>query len=345
MILQPFFDSTDHPVGFAPTYFPGTDQAADARPIHVQEGVDVRDLVMSLIPANTTSVRGRVVEASGHSVPSPRVQLLRMQAGVVTTTATMQGGTDGTFSFDGVPPGTYVVDVAALDEFGTVNLLLAGSPGEAAPTLTVVMKRPLRIDGHVIFDGAPGQSPLSGLRIFAAATDIPALGQGSAATVRADGAFTLNARGGPGLIRMAAPAAGWVIEEVRLNGEDVTDAPFDLQRAVGGGLVVVLTSRSGSIAGRIIDDPDVVPDALIGVVPEDRSKWTSTGGLPLPVRANLQGRFDIKGLSPGRYLAFAFQGIVSELDPVVIESHVAGATPVAVVEGQDTVVELTLRKH
>jgi protocatechuate 3,4-dioxygenase beta subunit len=114
VISPPFFDSVEYPSGFVPTYYPGTDQATDATAIHVQVGVDIPDLVLPLIPATTTTIQGRVVEPSGLSFSKPRVQLLRMQKGVATSLALIEGAPNGSFSIDDVPPGTYVVYVGAL---------------------------------------------------------------------------------------------------------------------------------------------------------------------------------------------------------------------------------------
>jgi hypothetical protein len=206
------------------------------------------------------------------------------------------------------------------------------------------MQPSLAITGHVVLDPAPNQPAPTALRVVARAVDLPPIGLGGPASVSPDGTFVLNIRDAPVVIGVATTSPGWALQSVRLNGEDVTGLPFDPERAIGGGLEITVTDRLGSIAGRVIDAPGVVPDALIGVVPADRSKWTWTHDLPSPVRADLQGRFEIKGLCPGPYLAFTFHGLLGPLDQAQIESLVPFATPIVVSEGQQTTVALQVRR-
>ena len=121
-VPQPFEKSWM--TGFAPTFFPGTTAADAATPISIVAGRDVYDARFAIARARTGTVTGQVVDAAGQPVPGqivanaagrlvPKAQvvLLPVEDGEVRAMvmARIAPEADGTFRFNDVPEGTYVV--------------------------------------------------------------------------------------------------------------------------------------------------------------------------------------------------------------------------------------------
>ena len=95
--------------GFAPTHYPGTSDAASARPVRVGFGAAVAQATFALVPARMARVSGTVMDAAGQPSGATLLLMHRDQAG--TTDSLMARGlaTDGRFLFRNVPPGTYII--------------------------------------------------------------------------------------------------------------------------------------------------------------------------------------------------------------------------------------------
>ena len=121
----------------------------------------------------------------------------------------------------------------------------------------------------------------------------------------ADGNFQLAGLTGRVFFNVPVPA-GWMLESVTLNGEDITDVPLDLTgRQSVSGLVMTLTDKITDVSGQVMDDRgQPVTDATVILLPAEQmdplavSRRTHVARPIAPT-----GRFQIRGLHPGRYFA------------------------------------------
>jgi hypothetical protein len=104
---------------------------------------------------------------------------------------------------------------------------------------------------------------------------------------------------------------GWNLKSITLNGQDITDTPIDIPPGqTVSGVQILLTDKSTEINGRLADARgNAVTDATIVIFPTDESKWTTFTRFVRSVRPDQDGRFQIRGLPPEKYLAVAVQGI------------------------------------
>ena len=106
-------DSSDNPVSYAPTYFPGTGNIADAQRITLTLGTEQSGINFVLQPVRAVRVSGTVVDSNG----APTQALLNLTPAGFGDDGGLQMGNparvlpDGTFTILNVVPGEYVLTV------------------------------------------------------------------------------------------------------------------------------------------------------------------------------------------------------------------------------------------
>jgi hypothetical protein len=123
------------------------------------------------------------------------------------------------------------------------------------------------------------------------------------------------------------------LKEVRFNNVSILDAPARM--STSGNLDILLSSNSGQVIGRVLDEQSKpVAGAVVVAIPNtsrerpDRFKrfGSETGST---------GRFVISGLAPGDYKLFAWEDIEANsfYDPEVLKKYEQRGTPLRIVEG------------
>jgi hypothetical protein len=160
---------------------------------------------------------------------------------------------------------------------------------------------------------------------------------------RDDWSFELHGLRGHGFIR-AATMSDWEMKRVRREGADVTDTPLDFSADVDG-LEIELTRQVTSVSGGVSGQP-----RRHGArrhrhrVCRRPGKWGPQSRFIGSARPDQQGRFTIKGLPPGRYVAIAVGYLEpgEERDPDLLDAWRRHATPFTLSEGQTHVLDLKL---
>ena len=106
-------DSSDNPVTYAPTYFPGTGNVADAQRITLTLGTEQSGINFVLQPVRAVRVSGTVVDSNG----APTQAMLNLTPAGFGDDGGLQLGNparvlpDGTFTILNVVPGEYMLTV------------------------------------------------------------------------------------------------------------------------------------------------------------------------------------------------------------------------------------------
>jgi hypothetical protein len=111
------------------------------------------------------------------------------------------------------------------------------------------------------------------------------------------------------------------------------------------GIDVMITNRVTSIAGQLMDDRNrPLRDATVLLFPDDADKWFETSRTIRAARPDQQGRWEVKGLPSGEYLAIALDYVEDGAwnDPEYLESLRRGALKVALADGESETVALKL---
>ena len=348
------------PAGFAPTYFPGTSEISEARPINLKLGETTPEVTFQLAAVRTISVGGTLVGGDGQPVKQGTLMLmtrdsLRLAA---FTMARAISGPDGSFLFRNVPPGLYTVQAwgrpitAAgnlnASEFGSCPVAVAG-PDVLGVIVNVARGASAR--GRLVFEAGnapqakPGQVRVAGRPV--AFDTAPMAGGPNPTEMNDDGTFAIHNLAGSWVLRADIQSAEWALKSITLEGKDVTDTPIEFEGKDVEGLEVTLTSRHGSIGGAVADaNGRPVRSYSVVVFAADPLKWTFPSRFLSVGRPNQDGRFKVTGLPPENYLVLAvptLQGAEWQ-DPDYLETLRPFAQAITLGEGDAKTVDLKLRR-
>jgi hypothetical protein len=353
--------ANDSSEGFAPTYYPGTINVADAQPVIVGLGQEL-SLHIVLSAARMARVSGTVVDSQGKPASGAMV-MLRSGAGpnMVLAMGAGQVAADGTFNLTNVPPGDHVIDVrptprgggSATSEFASVPLTIAN---ENISGLRIITGPGATVKGRVVFEGtAPRSGGTGPIRVLAqpADPDTPnfamgmMFGRGSVGdgTVAEDGSFELGAVTGSVLFRVATPPT-WTLKSVTIDGEDMTDVPYEFKGAVElSDVVIVLTDKLTELFGGVSDDRGrALNDYVVVLLPSEPKEGAAAMRFTRTVRPDQEGSYRVRGVPPGRYLVAAVESLEQgrEWDPEFQKRVREAARSITLSEGQSLAVDLKL---
>jgi protocatechuate 3,4-dioxygenase beta subunit len=354
-------------LGYAPTYYPGTATLTDARRVTVEQGKDATNVNFALMPGRAASISGTAFDASGAPLGGRSVSVTQDMSGPFGTMIMLAGNTttaaDGTFTIRNIAPGQYRLRTQAanardtrgaiseaiampivLDGVDLTDLSLMTSSGwsfggsivtetgatpDAAPARFRITPR--LVDG----DTNPGPPPPP-----AGMPPPPGGGPGLIAEngrVRDDWTFTVNAVFGAAHVRATVPD-GWTVKAILHDGRDVADTPLEMRSGEElRGVQVIVSNRVTSVTGQLVDSRGgPILDATVIVFADDSSKWAEESRWVRAVRPDQQGRYTIKGLPPGEYLAAAITYVEDGVwnDPDYLDSIRRYAEKLTLNEGE-----------
>jgi protocatechuate 3,4-dioxygenase beta subunit len=353
----PLPNSTDTSEGFAPTFYPGTINLAEAQAISVTAG-DETPVQFSMVAARLARVSGTVVDSNGRPAIGAILQLLTRQGTGGFGMGAGSVSTDGTFTIAGVAPGEHSIEVRPIPrpgatggEFASVPIVVSGA--DLAGVRVVTGKGAL-VTGRVVFEGTSPRIPIGGgaLRIFPqpADTSRPFLGFGGGdpltnGTLDDAGGFQYTGASGRVFFTVSAPPP-WVLKSVTLDGEDVTDEPIDLtgKQSVSG-LVIRMTDRVTQVSGQVTDARgQTVRDYVVVLLPvEAKPEPVVAGRWIRTARPDSNGRFQTR-VRPGRYVATAIEDLEQgrQFAPELQEQLRRSGRELSVREGETLTVDLKL---
>jgi hypothetical protein len=342
-------DSDDR-TGYAPTYFPGTSNMAEAQRVTIGLGQIVSDINMALMPARTARITGTAVDLQGRAMLGMVMAMPRGESMMMMIGPPGQIKPDGSFSISGLPPGTYVLQTNAMGgpdaDAASTEVTVSG---DDVTGIRLVGSPPSIASGRVVVDaGAARTLQPSSLRLSIQPTvfDMPMMGMMGPAIVNDDLTFELKARPGKMRISMAGPAPGWSIRAVKYRGVDVTDSGIEFRANENiTDIEVELTNRVTDLSGLVTNGRGTaVKDYSVIVFPQDRDKWTPGSRYLRTGRPDQDGRFKVSGLPPGDYYAVALDYVDSTdwTDPEYLDRVKSKATGVSINEGEAKSVDLKI---
>jgi protocatechuate 3,4-dioxygenase beta subunit len=353
---QGFADDSSDTTGYAPTYYPGTGNVAEAQRVSVGLGQEVSNITFALLPTRTSRITGRVIDSKGEPVANGFVMLQEsMDSAPGNMMFMMRGGgrvrPDGTFTIPNVSPGSYSLAVntgPGPESEGAVTSVTVGN--EDLSGVNLVTSKGASIVGRIVAaQGSTGTIPLAGVQVFAQPPrpePMMMMGTGPG-RVEDDGTFRVTGLRGRRLFRVNGLPPTWVLHSVRLNGQDVTDTGVEFKgEAQEEGLDILLTDRVTEINGKVTTEKgEPTREYTVVVFPEDSSKWAFPSRFVRAARADQEGLFKIRGLPPeDRYFAVAVDYLEEGEggDPHFLEQIKERATRVSLDEGEVKALDLKL---
>jgi hypothetical protein len=353
MFSQADVNNTE-PDGYAPTYFPGTSNLAEAVRVALRSGQQHTGANFSLIVARLSRIRGRAVNSRGEPVARAMVMMVPADPTVgpfTFGTNNAQAGADGVFQIPNVAPGRYNLTIrptgqsGPTDEFGSLpimvgnddidDLVISTAPGAVAR-------------GSIVTDdgSAPGIRA-DQIQVFANPVEsMMGMPVGNmAARVGDDFTFEFASLFERRLIRPSVPpTTGWYFKAVYHDGADVTDSGVDFTSAkTVDGLQIVLTRKTTDLSGLVVDARGrPVLDATVIVFPANRERWSR---YTRTARPDTEGRYRMRSLPPDdAYFVIAVQGLQDGQagDPEFLARARSEAMPFSLGEGETKAVDVKL---
>jgi hypothetical protein len=356
MMSMPGINSTETE-GYAPGYYPGTSNMAEAQRVVVKGGQELTGINFALAATRLARVRGRVTTAAGE--PAVAMMVMVSSADPSTFGSMMFNSTqtrgDGTFHVVGLAPGSYTMTARSmsnpmLSEVGQMRVtvgsedldhrLITTSPGSMARGV-------VKTD-----DGSPLPVRPQLIRIFAAPSDpIPEpMGGGPPPTVNEDGSFEMTGLFNRRFIRpsFAEPNQEWSVKGVYWHDQDISDTPLEFTPGQNvDGLEVIFTKKVTELTGLVRDDKgQPALDSSIVVFPGDSSRWTYQSRYLRTARVDQDGRFRIRLPAHDDYRVVAVRELEEgrSADPEFLESVRDLASRVSLREGQTAVQDLKVMR-
>jgi hypothetical protein len=128
-----------------------------------------------------------------------------------------------------------------------------------------------------------------------------------------------------------------MVKSIAHDGRDLTDQPIEIRSGeVMSGVEIVITNRVSILSGALSDSKAApTNDGTVIVFPEDRTRWSEDSRFVRAARPDRHGRYQIKGLPAGQYLAIALDNVESGVwhDPEFLDSLRARASKVSIADG------------
>ncbi|MBI3401735.1 MAG: carboxypeptidase regulatory-like domain-containing protein [Acidobacteria bacterium] len=346
-------DTSDR-VGYAPTFYPGTGNVAEAQRLTIAPGQTVTGINLTLLPIQTAKVSGTVLDAEGKPVLAAMVAVMPPSVAMPIPSVMSPVRPDGKFTLNGMTPGDYTLRVTGANG-ETAYADVSVSRGDVNDVQLVVAK-PSTIRGRVVFTPAAADAPKPPpIQVIAVRPD-RLLGGGGPGRVKDDGTFEMTAPAGRTLIVAApvTPAAtastspsgpAWRLSRVIVNDVDVSDTGLDVApSATVDNVVIEMMHLTNEASGRVTDgDGNLVRDCFVIVFAQDPARWTAQSRYAGVARPGIDDRFRIR-LLPGDYYAVAMSDVEQGAwtDSEFLSLARDRATKFSIADGEKKTIDLPL---
>jgi hypothetical protein len=319
---------------YAPTFYPGTSELSGASGLDARAGDQLQNVSFRLITTAGVRVSGYVRHSFGEPARGIGVRLTALQQhstygqGLHTVTEA-----DGTFQFDSVLPGSYVLSAMSSDgerpAFGRLELQVGNSE---VNRVTLLLQTAIDIAGVVRIEGAESTRAFSfarNIRLVLQPQDDLAPVVTAAGNLRGrELAFYFrNVLDGDYTLRIAGVSEDYYMSSVRIAGREALDNVVPV-RGRTGPLDLVFGNTPGQIEGSVLDANDqACSGARVVLVPEESRRKRLN--LFKSVTTDQYGHFILRGVMLGTYKLFAWETIDDGAyeDPEFLSAYEAlGAT-------------------
>jgi protocatechuate 3,4-dioxygenase beta subunit len=344
-------ESSDR-TGYAPTFYPGTGNVAEAQRVTIAPGQTVANINIPLLPIQTSQVSGTAIDADGRPMTNAMVVVMQ-RIGM-----TQMGGNaspvkpDGAFSIPNLTPGDYMLRVSTpTGESASAEITVTGTD---INDVQLAIMKPSILRGRIAFTAsATSSDPPRATAIDVGAWRDWAMGQQvrSPAKIKEDGTFEISLAAGRVQLRAAptpVPAGGappWRLSRVLVNGLDAGDTGIDVPpNGTIDNVVVEMTNHTGEATGRVTDaDGNLVRDCFVIVFAQDPVRWTVQTRYLSVARPGADDLYHAR-LLPGDYYALAMNDVEpgAWTDPEFLALARDRATKFSIADGETRTMDLRL---
>ena len=342
-------DKEPQMLSYAPTYYPGVADAAEARRVEIASGQEAAAIDFALVAVRAARVSGTALSADGRPLAGARLMLTQEIVGPGGGTVSFAGNTQaddtGTWTLTDVAPGDYVL---------RANGRVGDGPGEsAALPLTVhgadITGIVVAADAGELVSGrvttAAGEAPPSSLGRLTVATTPVSMQTGTVrpspgvddGVVGPDGGFVRRSLSGSVVLRVAGLPRGWAVTRIDVGGRDAAGLPIEIRAGQPvANVTVVIANDLQALAGSVVAADGRAGDATVLLFPTDPARWIEAAGNQRTVRTDARGTYRFDSVRPGEYFVIAVESMQQWQmnDPEFLTEQQKRATRVTVGDGE-----------
>ena len=331
---------------YAKTYFPGTATVSTALAIDLREDATAN---IAFAATGLSEVRGVARDGDGSLVSGTARLVENRRAGAVTEPRVVDLKPDGSFVFQHVPAGQYVLQVRGdgpgrTGLFGSQELLVGNEPSN----VILATSYGANVQGRILVDGqAEATRPPGGIGTIA--LDDRAR-EPTTGVVAGSSEFFITNLFGHTALSLRTPSDEWFLKSWTIRGIDVVDTGYDF--GTGPDEIddsqIVLSRNGAAISGLASDGLKPADDYAVIVFPVSReSRWPGSRRIKF-VRSAFGGEFRVSALPSGDYFVVAVSRMMGSRDggewqnPDLLLQLEGRAERVSLTEGQTVNVSLRL---
>lgn len=353
-----FGGESNDTTGYAPTYYPGTGNVAEAQRVSVTVGQEISNVTFALLATRAVRITGTVLDSKGERLSHGFVMLQDTSgAGGFMQRGGAPVRPDGTFILSNVTPGSYTLVINTSmgpggpgteePEFATMRLTVGN---EDLSGINLVTNKGATVSGSIVAAaGSAGNVNTAGLMVMHQPARVEMMmGMGMRpAKVESDGTFRVTGVQGERIFRVNGLPPAWTLKAVMLNGDDITDKPMDFRgNEEITGLDILVTDRVSEVNGKVTTARgEPTRDYTVIIFPEDSSKWGYPSRHIRSGRADQDGMFKVRALPPDEeYLAVAVDYLEDGEggDPEFLQQMKDRATRLSIGDGETKALDLKL---
>ena len=301
------------------TFFQSATGIATASTVNVTVGANLAEIDILMESRLQVRVSGRVVSDLTPKLPDAMATLLLVPRDLnVPDDPAVRNGVSvllkpasAEFEIPNVEPGAYdLFAIIVTPEAPAVARIPVDVIDRDVSGMIVIVQSGVTVRGNVTVDGKPDTVLASGIGMQPIDSMIRALvGFGAVGTSVEPGSFTFD-RVPEGRFRLSAvlPESLYV-DDVQQGGRSVYDSGFDVRYGLSQDPLLVLVKSGAGIVEGVVRDNAGTPLAgtTVALVPETRR---SNPNLYQSAITDNAGTFVLRGITPGEYKIFAWQGAV-----------------------------------
>jgi hypothetical protein len=330
--------------GFAKVYYPSALEPDKASPLTVKEGEQIPSIDFLMKQIQVYRIRGRVTNlVSKRATRGMQVLVLPRKQETDYFGFGMNNlvKADGSFELAEVTPGEYTVVAMFFDEgklYSTqqdVDVTAADVDGMVLSVNTGVT-----IPGRINWEGKPSPGKDDGMVWLRSTQTMFGIG-GSQARMEDGWQFTLKGvPDGTFRVHVNGLSEDCYIKEVRFGETVLPDIELRV-RGAAANLEITVSSQGAHVQGQVLNQDDLpVAGAWVAVVPEEEKRKflrLHKSGL-----TDQYGHFEIRGLAPGKYKVFSWEGIEKQAweDPDFLKEYEDKGKDIEVVDSDQKSLEL-----
>jgi hypothetical protein len=303
---------------YAPTYYPGSNEAASAAPIVIAAGQPVGNIDIKLHKTQTVRVRGQVTGNAGPGrtmvMLSPRDSSL---VGMFDRNMSAPQSRDGKFEIRGVIPGSYYLTAQTANDGNRYVARVPVNVGNSnVEGVELTLKPGMDIAGTVSVEGQT-KIDVSQLNVSLQSKEFVPMGGGGGSRVKEDGTFLIHGIF-PDTYRVAAFAGGqaFYLKSVLAGQQEAKNGEVTVVDGAPPTLTIVLSSAGGQVGGSVLNDKkEPAHGSTVVLLPSadrrDQPQYYKSATV------DQNGKFTMTGVAPGDYTLLAWENVESGawLDP------------------------------